>query len=162
MIDIFTKQEKIFISFLLLAVVIGAGVKIFRSYFPAAPQIAQPGELKETEQQIQEKAGLIDSLAQASIAISLEADLDHHRIDSRTIDSASESIKNSLLVDINTASAAELVRLPQIGPVLADRIVKYRNAYGAFKNIEDLTEVKGIGKKKLNLIRPYIYINQKK
>src|SRR3990167_2153698 len=40
------------------------------------------------------------------------------------------SLAASRQVDINTASVAELERLPQIGPALASRIVEYRNAHG--------------------------------
>lgn len=48
------------------------------------------------------------------------------------------------LVDVNTATAAELETLPGIGEVLAERIVAYRDANGPFLRVEDLTEVEGI------------------
>lgn len=49
------------------------------------------------------------------------------------------------LVDLNTADAAGLDALPGIGPVLAERIVGWREESGPFTTIEDLTEVSGIG-----------------
>lgn len=49
------------------------------------------------------------------------------------------------LIDINTASVDQLDSLPNIGPVLAQRIVDYRNAQGPFKNIDEIMNVKGIG-----------------
>jgi competence protein ComEA len=50
-------------------------------------------------------------------------------------------------VDLNRASAAELDALPGIGPVLASRIVAYRDAHGGFGSVRDLRRVQGIGDK---------------
>jgi len=49
-----------------------------------------------------------------------------------------------VMVDINTATANELKQLKGIGPVLSERIVKFRNAMGGFENIEQLNDVYGI------------------
>lgn len=62
------------------------------------------------------------------------------------------------IVSLNTATAAELENLPGVGPVLADRIVAWREQNGPFEVVEDLLEVSGIGESKLaamrDLIRP--------
>ena len=50
-------------------------------------------------------------------------------------------------VDLNRASPAELDALPGIGPVLAARIVAYRDANGGFRAVRDLRRVQGIGEK---------------
>ena len=49
------------------------------------------------------------------------------------------------IVRLNSATTVELETLPGIGPTLAGRIVDYRNRHGAFRRIEDIQEVPGIG-----------------
>ncbi len=61
-------------------------------------------------------------------------------------------------ININTASAAELELLPGVGPVLAGRIVEYRSRVGGFRTIEQLDDVKGIGPKSLEKLRPHIRV----
>jgi competence protein ComEA len=61
-------------------------------------------------------------------------------------------------LDVNQATAQEFEVLPGIGPVLAERIVEYRQARGAFRNVEQLRHVKGIGKKKFDRIRTLISV----
>lgn len=61
-----------------------------------------------------------------------------------------------LALDLNQASKEDLEALPGIGPVIAERILDYRQNHGPFKKIEDLDQVPGIGPKKLEQIKPYI------
>lgn len=62
------------------------------------------------------------------------------------------------VLDPNTAPADSLELLPGIGRVLADRIVEYRGHY-RFKREIDITEVKGIGPKLYEQIKPYLKVN---
>ena len=50
-------------------------------------------------------------------------------------------------VNINTAAAEELAQLNGVGPVIAARIIAYREKSGPFKMPEDLMQVRGIGQK---------------
>jgi competence ComEA-like helix-hairpin-helix protein len=59
-------------------------------------------------------------------------------------------------IDPNSASAADLERLPGIGPALAGRIVQDRGSRGAFSSPEALLRVPGIGPKILGRIRAYL------
>jgi len=59
-------------------------------------------------------------------------------------------------VNINKASQSELESLNGIGQVLAQRIIQYREENGAFKNIEDIIKVSGIGTKKYEAIKDSI------
>jgi competence protein ComEA len=68
--------------------------------------------------------------------------------------------RETIRVDINKASLVELIRLPGIGPVLAKRIIEFRERRGPFKKYEDLLKVKGIGRKTLERIKPYILLEE--
>ncbi len=61
-------------------------------------------------------------------------------------------------VNLNTATAAELEALPEIGPALAQRIIDYRAAHGAFATLDDLLEVSGIGPATLDAIRDLVTV----
>lgn len=54
-------------------------------------------------------------------------------------------------ININTATAEQLVELQRIGPSYAAKIVAYREANGAFKTVEDIMNVPGIGEKTFEL-----------
>ena len=60
------------------------------------------------------------------------------------------------LLNINTASAEELETLPNIGARMAQRIVDYREQHGKFASVNALQNVKGIGAKALEKLRPFV------
>lgn len=59
-------------------------------------------------------------------------------------------------VNINTAEATELARVPGVGPSLAGKIVAHRKAVGRYRRLEDLLNVPGIGEALLARLRPYL------
>jgi competence protein ComEA len=61
-------------------------------------------------------------------------------------------------VRINVAGVEELEALPGVGPVLAERIVAYREEHGPFAVVEDLLGVSGIGEGKLAALREAVLV----
>lgn len=71
-----------------------------------------------------------------------------------------EKVKKAsvLLININSAGAADLCRIPGIGPGIADRIINYRKKHGKFKRVEEIMKVKGIGAGRFRKIRKFLKI----
>ena len=61
-------------------------------------------------------------------------------------------------VNINKAGLEELMSLPYIGEVKARAILDYRNTHGPFKSIDELENIKGIGPKTLEKLRPLVTV----
>lgn len=62
------------------------------------------------------------------------------------------------VIDINTASAAELDELPGIGPALADAIIEYRTDHGNFGSVDELARVPGISARMVDVMRDKITV----
>ncbi len=73
--------------------------------------------------------------------------VDHDRLGDR---------EAAFVVNINTADAVELQQLPGVGATLAERIITHRHDHGPFMSFHDLGQVKGIGKKTLELLQPHV------
>ena len=75
-----------------------------------------------------------------------------------TTEVTASNTKVGFLVNINTASAELLDTLPGIGPATAQKILDYRETNGPFQTKEDLLNINGIGKEKLNAIYDLITV----
>jgi competence ComEA-like helix-hairpin-helix protein len=61
-------------------------------------------------------------------------------------------------INLNTASPAELEKLPGVGRILAERIITYRNEHGAFRRAEHLMMVRGISERKFRELRSLVRV----
>jgi competence protein ComEA len=61
-------------------------------------------------------------------------------------------------VNLNSATKDELVALPGIGPAKAQAIIDYRKTHGPFKSVEELKDVKGIGAKRFEKLKPELTV----
>ena len=131
----FTRQEQGAILFLAFALLVGGVITLVKRHSPGfAPEL-------HLEKQITLEG--IDTIS--------AVDRNHN-----------PESADSLLpvkIDINLASAEELMRLPGIGPKMARRIVAHRDSRGGFETAEDLKEVRGVGDKTVERLRPLIKID---
>jgi competence ComEA-like helix-hairpin-helix protein len=63
-------------------------------------------------------------------------------------------------VNINTATSEELQQVPGIGPATAEKILQMRKSYGAFKSVDDLLAIRGLGPKRLEKMRKYLTVGK--
>jgi comEA protein len=63
-------------------------------------------------------------------------------------------------VNLNTATSEELQQVPGIGPSTAQKILQARKSYGAFKSVDDLQAIQGIGPRRLEKMRKYLTVGK--
>lgn len=64
----------------------------------------------------------------------------------------------AVMVNVNKATAEELIKVRGIGPVMAKRIIDHRDKNGMFRAIDDLAQVQGIGGNKLQRIKDQVTV----
>ena len=105
-------------------------------YFIPYQDPASPADAVEDEQQGNDAPNAIPALA---------ADLSTGELPSEPTSDAEDSGEASGLVNLNTATQAQLESLPGIGPARAKAILTYRDQSGPFQSIDEITAVSGIG-----------------
>jgi len=75
---------------------------------------------------------------------------------------ARPSVPATDVINLNTATAAQLESLPGIGPKAADLIVQYRQKNGSFKKVEEIMNVRGIGEKTFLKLKSRITVGDAK
>jgi competence protein ComEA len=137
----FTKNELRIVLFLIVAFMIGGGIKIYKSYSDSDQPFNYTGSDKLFQHLSQTNAvAAVDSSNQIYISK----------------DGKSKPELSPHSININAKDKSELMKLPGIGETTAKRIIEFREKNGPFKKESDLLKVKGIGKKKLEQIKQYI------
>ena len=137
----FSRQERTAIVLLIIALFTGLAVSSFR------------------HRQISHEMSTLT--AEDSSLIRQIEELSENHVSSETgPDSLSDSSSRQSFfpMNVNTATAAELQKLPGIGPVISARIVDYRRIHGPFSSPDSLLNVNGIGPSKLQKITNYILV----
>ena len=75
------------------------------------------------------------------------------------IDSQKSLLPNDFVVDLNTATTAELNLLPGVGEKLAQQIIDYRSEQGGFQSVDELTKLRGIKEARLMALRKYLSVS---
>jgi len=76
------------------------------------------------------------------------------------LSTAAAEEKSKPPVNLNTASVAELARLPGVGQVIARRIVRHREKSGRFRKVDELLVIRGISQTKLEKLRPLVTVGE--
>lgn len=174
-----TRQETYVVLLLAVLSVIGATIPYVRSYVSDHGVMAQseeaPNSFRHLSERILNDSALSRNEKDSLIALfngdsvsfirwSRQADslkkLLAGRASRESIDSFFLQIQDAPVrqININEATAAELSGLPGVGEKIAERIVEYRSKKGNFRTVDDLKNVKGIGKKMFAKIKPFVEI----
>jgi competence ComEA-like helix-hairpin-helix protein len=155
----FTPTESKVVFFLVITFVAGGAVKLYKIYFPA--DLSNRFDYSEADREFAQRSMMIDSL-EASMSETESFALDSLRQTGRVrrLSARNTPVTKGLpagtILNVNTASKQELMKLPGIGEATAERILLYREENGRFRKIEDLKNVKGIGEKKFLKIKPLV------
>jgi comEA protein len=126
-----TATEQRVILFLAVTFLIGGGIRLYQETFPAGQRF--------------------DYSSADSTFASLSSAAKSETVQEKTQDTIQP-------VNINTATKKELMKLPGIGEVIAERIVLYREDEGPFKTAEDLQKVKGISSRKFQQLKSLVTV----
>jgi len=165
----FTKQEQGIVLFLIFSLLVGASVQLYDRFFDEtiavkinqefvdefnaksekinSQPLQEPDPPLEKDKVIRENGALASKEAQVKKKTNVQS-------------IPEDNTNEFALIDINFAGEEELQLIPRIGPVLAQRIIQYRQENGRFGRVEELKQVKGIGNATFKKIVPYISINK--
>ena len=150
----FTPAESRVAVFLVAMFLLGAGIKLYRAHLGRAAPFDYAAVDAEFARFANQGAAS-DSLRSA--AAPGAADTTRGSWERK---SGKKLVPSPRSINLNTAPKEELMKLPGIGETTAERIVQYRRDHGPFSTLEDVMNVKGIGKKKFERIAPSCFIGK--
>jgi len=163
-----TRDEQLVLFFILAAFLIGLGIKLLGG-IPHSPGAFSPNLIRVKITGAVKKAGWYNIPQEICIREALEkaggtlpwADLTKINLNLPVKEGEEISIPEGK-INLNQASPADLAFLPGIGPVLAQRVINYREKVGGFKSLSQLKEVPGIGERKFERIKDRITLEESK
>ncbi|UCH65358.1 MAG: helix-hairpin-helix domain-containing protein [Ignavibacterium sp.] len=156
----FTQTEIKVILFIVVSFLIGIGIKTIKenSTVESKPfDYSKEDSLfnyykKNAEQNLEKEKGKRNTEKFDSKAEVLDFESD------RFAEKEKPALPAEKSIDINTADVATLVSLPGIGEITAQKMIDLRAERGKFESLDELMDVKGIGKSKFNKIKKFLYI----
>jgi len=139
--------------FLLLTIVALAAIPAAAQESPKTEKLAAGAKAEKPEAAKTEKPAAAAKGEKAAAVAKAEKPAPAAKTDKRAPAGA--------LVNLNTATQAQLETLPGVGAKAAERILEYRQKNGQFKKIEDLMNVKGIGEKSFLKLKPLLTVTDK-
>ena len=141
----FTRNEIKILLLLSVTLLVGTLLRYFGSSTKAAKGTDQPFDYSISDSIFQDRS------AKPSRGFASTSDSAGSISPSVT---ATRSLSKLSIININTATKNDLTQLPGIGEVYAERIIIYRADHGPFRTVDELENIPGIGKKKLERIKP--------
>ena len=142
-----TTSEKRTIIIILVVILISAVVQIFSSSSANAPRI----DYSESDSLFSRLSHVLPQIS------SQQSEVQFQEKGTESDRSKVATPKNgNFRLNINNASEKDFTQLPRIGPAIAKRIIMYRESKGLFKSNDDLLNIKGIGPKTLEKIKPFL------
>lgn len=141
----FTHQEKLLFRLLISGAIIGVIIGAVRNY------TLNKDVVTVNEIQVIPNDSSLKNIIQVDSA---------KFVVSKPVEISQENIEHlsTNIVNINLADKIQLMSLPFIGGVKAERIIQYREDFGKFESIEELMKVSGIGPKTLEKLKPFVII----
>lgn len=153
----FSKGDRIAIILLLNLIIISGGIFIYMNKFTFTDAVYQ-----DQNEEIQKDFVQFENNMERIPLIEEEIP-DENRAHAPTQSPKINKQKLELgqTIDINSASATTLMRIPTIGNTFAERIIEYRNSLGGFTSLEQLYEIKGFTINKFSKVLPYLVMQKK-
>jgi len=155
----FTETEIKVILFLILFLVIGFGYRfIFQEQSESSPGIF---DYSSQDSLFSLYSGLNQNHSENEDSAESLADIKQEVLgfsEGSTRGTTKKTLPEEKSINLNTAGIDELTKLPGIGTKTAEKIIELRTSMGGFNKLEDLMDVRGIGKVKFNNIEKFLYI----